>query len=234
MTIYTWDLTRLAVHPSGPDEPGITVAVTDADGPPVWAVPQAIPFRLILSGGSTLTSLSDLPPETLTDMGFVPADPAPGHDPATHRAPHWDGVTAAWVIEPIPPEEIAAALAAARLVAVAANNAAAGRAREAYLTAVPGQATTYAAKQAEVARWVDAGRPADATAVAYPWAGDRAELRGVTIAEVLAEWEAVTAAWEMVGRRIEAERERVNDLIGSAGTPEATQAARDSAVYPAP
>lgn len=139
-----------------------------------------------------------------------------------------------WDVEPIPPEEIAGALAAARIVAVTANNATAGKAREAYLTAVPGQATTYAAKQAEVSRWIEAGRPADATAAAYPWAGDRADLRAVTVAAVLAEWEAVTAAWEVVGRQIERERERVNEAISAAGTPEAIQAARDSAAYPAP
>jgi len=111
MTTYTWDMTRLAAHPSGPDEPGVTVAVIDSDGPPVWAVPQALPFRAVLAGGSTLTSLADLPAETLTGMGFVPADPAPAYDPATHRAPRWDAVAAGWVIEPIPLEEIAAALA---------------------------------------------------------------------------------------------------------------------------
>ncbi|CAO3434279.1 hypothetical protein [Azospirillum endophyticum] len=136
--------------------------------------------------------------------------------------------------QPIPPEEIAAALTAARNAAVAANNSAAGRAREAYLTAVPGQATTYAAKQAEMQRWIAAGRPVDATAAAYPWAGDRADLRAVTVAAVLAEWEAVTEAWETVGRQIERERERVNGVITAAGSLDAVQAARDSAAYPSP
>lgn len=128
----------------------------------------------------------------------------------------------------------AGAFADAQAAAVAANNAAAGKAREAYLTAVPGQATTYAAKQAEVQRWIAAGRPGDATADAYPWAGDRADLRAVTVADVLAEWEAVTAAWEAAGRLIERERERVNEAIAAASTPEAIQVARNSAAYPSP
>ncbi|WP_376959626.1 hypothetical protein ABNQ39_06890 [Azospirillum sp. A26] len=174
----------------------------------------------------------------------------PQFDAATHRAMPsgaWEleTYTAAdgssrqrlrrdWAVEPIPPEEIAAAIIAARAAAIAANNSAAGRAREAYLTAVPGQATTYAAKQAETLRWIEAGRPADATAAAYPWASDRADLRSVSVAAVLAEWEAVTAAWEAAGRQIERERERVNEAIGAAGTLEAILAARDSAAYPIP
>lgn len=155
---------------------------------------------------------------------------------ATHQPdvpePEHNRIKRVWDVEPIPLEEIDAALAAARVSAVAANNGSAGRAREAYLTAVPGQATTYAAKQAEVARWIEAGRPA--TATAYPWAGDRADLRSVTVAEVLAEWEGVTAAWETVGRLIERERERVNGEIGAAATLDEVQAARDSAAYPVP
>lgn len=167
----------------------------------------------------------------------------PPFDGATHRQaatytdtedPEYDRVRRVWDVEPIPLEEIAAALSAARASAIAANNAAAGKAREAYLTAVPGQATTYAAKQAEVSRWIAAGRPADATEAAYPWAGDRADLRAVTVAAVLAEWEAVTAAWEVVGRQIERERERVNDAINTAETLGSIEAARDSAVYPPP
>lgn len=132
------------------------------------------------------------------------------------------------------PVEIAATLAEARATAVTANNAAAGRAREAYLTAVPGQATTYAAKQAETVRWIEAGRQADVTATAYPWAGDRAALRSVTVGEVLAEWEAVTTAWELVGRQIETERERINLAISAAGNLPAIQAAQTSVAYPVP
>lgn len=235
-THYTWNLSRLTEAPRDPalQEPGTTVAVTDAAGPAVWAAPQPLPFRLVLADGSTLTSLADLPADALVALGFITADPEPSHNPATERAPRWDGESAGWVVEPIPPDEIAAALAAARTTAVAANNSAAGRAREAYLTAVPGQATTYAAKQAEMVRWVGEGRPTGATAIAYPWAGDRAGLRGVTVAEVLAEWEAVTAAWEAVGRLIERERERVNEAIGTASTRDAVDAARDSAAYPSP
>ncbi|WP_377811874.1 hypothetical protein ABNQ38_36655 (plasmid) [Azospirillum sp. A29] len=157
---------------------------------------------------------------------------------ATHQPdieePEYGRIKRVWDVEPIPPEEIAAILTAARAAAVAANNTAAGNAREAYLTAVPGQATTYAAKQAETQRWIEAGRLANAAAATYPWAGDRADLRAVTVSAVLAEWEAVTAAWEVVGRRIERERERVNEAIGAADTLEAIQAARDSAAYPAP
>jgi hypothetical protein len=125
----------------------------------------------------------------------------------------------------------AATLSAARARAVADNNAAAGRAREAYLTAVPGQSTTYAAKQAEADWWVAAGRPTVVDASAYPWAADRADLMGLTIPDVLAEWSEVAAAWGIVGRRIERERERVNGLIAVAETVAAIQAALGSADY---
>lgn len=118
--------------------------------------------------------------------------------------------------------------------AIGQNNAAAGRAREQYLTAVPGQSTTYAAKQAEAARWVAAGRPAAPSATEYPWASDRAGLRAVSVAEVLAEWEAVAIAWAAIGRAVEHERERVNLLIRDAANAEAVQAALDSAAYPSP
>lgn len=183
-------------------------------------------------------------------MEIETIESVPEHDAATHRvvpASDWaletytapDGssrqrLRREWAVEPIPPEDIAAAIIAARTNAITANNSAAGRAREAYLTAVPGQATTYAAKQAEVVRWIAAGRPADATADAYPWAGDRADLRAATVADVLAEWEAVTTAWEAAGRQIERERERVNAAIIAAGSLDAVQAARDSAAYPRP
>lgn len=167
----------------------------------------------------------------------------PPFDGRTHRQastytdteePDRNRIRREWHIEEIPAVDIAAAVAAARAIAVVGNNAAAGRAREAYLTAVPGQATTYAAKQAETVRWINAGRPADAAGDLYPWAGDRADLRGVTVADVLAEWEAVTAAWEGVGRQIERERERVNEAIKAAMTREDIQAALDGACYPAP
>lgn len=174
---------------------------------------------------------------TITDIMDRPFDAAIERRAPTYtdtEDPDNNRIVRRWSIEPIPSEEIATALEAARAGAITANNVAAGRAREAYLTAVPGQATTYAAKQAEVTRWIEAGRPVDATADAYPWAGDRAELRVVTVAAVFAEWEAVMAAWETVGRLIERERERVNAAIGAAGTLEAIQAARDRATYPTP
>ncbi|SMH62832.1 hypothetical protein [Azospirillum agricola] len=155
-------------------------------------------------------------------------DPGPGEALAGPVVTVGTGaVTRAW--STIPPD-----LSILRDAAIAANNAAAGKARERYLTPGTGQETTYAAKQAEVGRWIAAGRSADATAATYPWAGDRAELRAVTVVEVLGEWEAVTAAWETVGRQIEGERERINEAISAAGTPAAIQAARAGASYPSP
>ncbi|SMH59488.1 hypothetical protein [Azospirillum agricola] len=150
-----------------------------------------------------------------------------------------NAVTVAYELVDLTVDELAAqagiaeaALKNARAAAVAANNAAAGRVREAYLTAVPGQETTYAAKQGEVARWVAEGRPADVNPEFYPWAGDRAELRNVTAADVLAEWQTVTNGWEAIGRQIEKERERVNDMIAASGSLADIEAARMSAVYP--
>jgi hypothetical protein len=162
----------------------------------------------------------------------------PTFDATTHRmastftdTDQGDHILRLWDVEPIPPDDIAAALSAARACAVADNNAAAGRAREAYLTAVPGQSTTYAAKQAEADRWTAAGQPAEVEATAYPWAADRADLMGLAITDVLAEWSAVAAAWGVAGRRIERERERVNGLIGAATSLAEIQAALGSADY---
>ncbi len=135
------------------------------------------------------------------------------------------------VVAPITPEEIAINLEVARAAAIAANNGAAGKAREVYLTAVPGQSQTYAAKQAEATRWIAAGRPTDAAATAYPWANDRARLRQVSVSAVLAEWETVAAGWEAAGRRIEAERERVNSDITAAQTLADIKEAQEGAVY---
>jgi hypothetical protein len=162
----------------------------------------------------------------------------PLYDAATHRmagtytdTDQGDHILRVWDVEPIPPDDIAATLSAARARAVADNNARAGTAREAYLTAVPGQSTTYAAKQAEADRWVSAERPTAVDTAAYPWAADRADLMGMTIPAVLAEWSAVATAWGIVGRRIERERERVNGLIAVATSLADIRAALDSADY---
>jgi hypothetical protein len=177
----------------------------------------------------------------------------PAFDPCTHRIDRVERIvddeaqtiTTRAIIVPLSADEraaivaanaalvaaAAATLSAARMQAVADNNVRAGKAREAYLTAVPGQSTTYAAKQAEADRWVSAGRPTAVDTAAYPWAADRADLMGVAITDVLAEWSAVAAAWGVAGRRIERERERVNGLIADAETVAAIQAALGSADY---
>ncbi|RJF80953.1 hypothetical protein D3877_12015 [Azospirillum cavernae] len=185
--------------------------------------------------------LADLTDRGYSDVGYLlfvdnPPPVAPTGSVAERAGWTLGATTAtpAWAVRTLDPAVWSGILSSARSAAVAANNVAAGRAREAYLTAVPGQATTYAAKQAEVERWIGADRPDDAPAVDYPWAGDRAALLSTTVTAVLAKWEAVTAAWEMVGRQIETERERVNLAIADALTPDAIQAARDSAVYPTP
>ncbi len=220
----------------------------------IVAGPAPVPAELRGLAPGSLADLSaalDPCPDAYRGRGFWPARVVPAAlDPAMQRVsdrtietpdPATRTVAVRALVVDLTPAEIearaaaaAAALADAQAAAVAANNGSAGRAREAYLTAVPGQATTYAAKQAEVQRWIADGRPDDAGAASYPWAGDRADLRIVTVASVLAEWETVTAAWETVGRQIERERERVNGEIGAAATLDEIQAVRDSAAYPAP
>lgn len=133
------------------------------------------------------------------------------------------------------PQELAGeALERLRAAAVAANNDAAGRARLAYITAIPGQSETYAKKQAEALRWSAAGQPADVAAADYPWAARRAARMITTVAAVLAEWSAIIVAIEDPGLDIEDERERVNELIASAGTPSAIRVAKESARYSVP
>jgi hypothetical protein len=177
----------------------------------------------------------------------------PPFDPTTHRIDRVErivddeaqSITTRAIIVPLSVDEraaidaanadllaaAAATLSAARMRAVADNNAWAGKAREAYLTAVPGQSSTYAAKQGEADRWTAAGQPAEVEATAYPWAADRADLMGVAITDVLAEWSAVAAAWGIVGRRIERERERVNQRIADAASQSEIRVAADSADY---
>lgn len=121
-----------------------------------------------------------------------------------------------------------------RARATAQNNAAAGKARLAYITDVPGQAETYAKKQAEALCWVAAGRPAEVDPAAYPWAARRATRLTLAVAVVLAAWDAIVVAVEEPGLDIEDERERINALIAVAEAPSAVRAALASSSYPMP
>ncbi|WP_411838671.1 hypothetical protein [Paracoccus sp. ME4] len=68
----------------------------------------------------------------------------------------WDGTT--WV-DPRSPAEMEADLIGARLMAVAAINAAAGPIRRLYVTDIPGQEALYLMKEAEARAWVASADP---------------------------------------------------------------------------
>lgn len=112
-------------------------------------------------------------------------------------------------------------------------DAAAEREREKYITPGAGQALVYEAKRTEVARWHNAGDPAEPDAALYPWAADRADRLDVSIAEVLSVWAAQSAAWAAVGIAIERAREAAKEAVTAVEDAAAVQAIVDGLAWPA-
>jgi hypothetical protein len=103
-----------------------------------------------------------------------------------------------------------------------------------YLTPGSGQAQTYELKRTEVARWRNAGLPAEPDAGLYPWAADRADSFGMSVHEVLTEWAARADAWVAVGIAIERVREAAKAAIDEAGNEAAARAIFDAVAWPSP
>lgn len=82
-----------------------------------------------------------------TGQAFAPYPPRPGNWAVFDRA------AGQWT-DPRTPAEVEAAIAAARLSAVAAINAAAAEVRRRYVTDIPGQDALYLLKEAEARAWV--------------------------------------------------------------------------------
>ena len=82
---------------------------------------DALPFRVSLADGTTRTSLSELTPAQLAEIGVYPVvGTAPEYDASTQRlvgpslALDGDHVTAVWTVEDLSAEEIATILAGAK------------------------------------------------------------------------------------------------------------------------
>lgn len=141
----------------------------------------------------------------------------------------------AWLVAGgVPDPSVGPSLATIKADLRARVDAMAGAERAKYITVVPGQSEVYEAKKTEVARWRNAGEPADPSAALYRWAADRAVRLGVTIAAVLAEWVAQADAWTAVGIAIENVREGAKDAIAAAETLEAAQAIFNAIEWPEP
>jgi hypothetical protein len=111
---------------------------------------------------------------------------------------------------------------------------AAERERLRHITSGSGQTLVYQAKRGEALRWDAAGRPAEIAAECYPWAAARASDFNLPIALVLAEWLALSAAWEVAGRAIESVREGAKAAIDAAVDRTAVEAAYAGIVWPEP
>jgi len=99
----------------------------------------------------------------------------------------------------------------------------AGSARTRYITTVPGQSETYAAKAADAANYKAAGYPV-ANLANYPWVQAEAQaINGAapTASQAQAAADSILAAqaaWAAVGVKIEQQRRAANTAIQAAGT----------------
>ena len=142
-------------------------------------------------------------------------------------------VTRVWTVTAKSAETLAAELAALKADLVRRNNDACGAERRKQITDIAGQENTYREKQLEAERWIAAGSPESVDPEDYPWAVDRAAVKGwPSPVYALTEWAEIRAGWLDLGRRIEKERERVNEAIMDAATAAEAQAAFDGADYP--
>lgn len=92
-------------------------------------------------------------------------------------------------------------VAACRLWAAGEIDDAAGRARSRYLTTVPGQEATYAAKYSQAQAYIAAGYP---TATLYPWIAQEASRTGLTPSQAADRIKATGDGWaNVIGPAIE-------------------------------
>lgn len=96
-----------------------------------------------------------------------------------------------------------AALAEAKAAAVQRVNAAAGAARAAMITVIPGQDATYQIKEAEAKAYAAAFEPDPAD---YPYLAAEAAALGLPLADLAATVAATALAWHRLNAAIEATR----------------------------
>ncbi|MEW5709845.1 MAG: hypothetical protein AB1830_13220 [Pseudomonadota bacterium] len=133
---------------------------------------------------------------------------------------------------PLPPDQ--PSLDEVRKSALAAIDAAAGRARARYITIAPGQEGTYLLKAADADRYKAAGYP-DAQIASYPWI--LAKAKAMTPNPGAADYQAAADliiatrdAWVAKGAAIEEVRERGKAAFAAATDTAGIEAARDAAV----
>ena len=112
----------------------------------------------------------------------------------------------------------------AKTQGAAAIDAAAGRARQRYITTSPGQDATYTVKYAEALDYIASGYPADLTP--YPFiAGESRPNTWMTPAQAATRIATIGGYWrEVIGPAIEAARINGKDALDPMTDPEAIDA----------
>jgi len=119
-------------------------------------------------------------------------------------------------------------LATAKLSSKDAIDAAAGRARQRYITSVPGQAETYLLKAQEADTYAAAGYPADLTQ--YPWLTKETQATGMTPRAAADAIIAQRDAWVVIGSSIELERRKGKLAVDASAAISDAIKARDLAI----
>lgn len=129
----------------------------------------------------------------------------------------WDWKMLTWVLP-------SSAAAAARANGAQQIDAAAGKARQRYITTAPGQGETYTAKYQEALAYIAAGYPSDTSA--YPFiAGESQPNSGMTPTQAATRIATIGGYWrEVIGPAIEAARINGKDALDSLTDPAAIDA----------
>ena len=189
--------------------------------PPRWTSPQ----------GAVITGFDKLTPEQMAALNWYPVIREPLDEAHEAGSPIVD-TTARTVTIPA----VARDLALLKQEATAAVNEAAGRARLKYITAAPGQETTYQLKLQQAQACQAAGYPPDdgtnySPGGSYGLIGAEMLANGWTDPKQAADFILNTAAlWQVKAAHIEAERRKGVVAIGAAADGPAALAARDAAV----
>ena len=177
------------------------------------SIPQAEAVYAAQAGEQWMQS--DL---TVSDMDYYMLNstlvPFP-HKPSAHHA--WDWSALSWVLPP-------AALTSARAQGLVAIDAAAGRARQRYITTSPGQDATYTVKYAEALDYIAAGYPSDLSP--YPFvAGESQPNTWMTPTQAATRIATIGGYWrEVIGPAVEAARINGKDALDSLTDPAAIDA----------
>jgi len=129
----------------------------------------------------------------------------------------WDWLSLAWVLP-------ASATSEAKIQGASAIDAAAGRARQRYITTSPGQDATYTVKYAEALDYIAAGYPSDLSP--YPFiAGESQPNTWMTPTQAATRIATLGGYWrEVIGPAIEAARINGKDALDSLTDPAAIDA----------